>query len=266
MQNEFLKRLISTLILVPIVLGSFYLGGSYFILLIIFIVILALYEWDKIIQLQILEPLYFIRSMIVIPIIFLTIYYKENLFLLLFLIIGFIFTLIISKKERNLIFPSLGYILILCPALSIVMLRLSVYFEYTFIVGFFSVVWLSDIGGYIFGNIFRGPRLIPSISPNKTFSGAIGSILLPLAVLLTLHFYFKFNYLILLLLLVIFVSLLAQLGDLSESLFKRRFGVKNSGNLIPGHGGILDRIDSFIYTIPFFSIIYFTFDLGRLWN
>ncbi|PPR76971.1 MAG: Phosphatidate cytidylyltransferase [Alphaproteobacteria bacterium MarineAlpha2_Bin1] len=266
MENEFLKRLISSLILLPIILGSFYLGGAYFIVLIIIIVIFALYEWDKIIKLQIFNPLYFLRSMIVVPIILFTIYYKENFLLLSFLVIGLLLTLIISIKEKNLIFPSFGYILILCPALCIVLLRLSVYFEFMIIVSFFSIVWLSDIGGYLFGKIFKGPRLIPSISPNKTISGAIGSLLLPLSALFISNIYLKLNNLIPMLLLIIIISILAQLGDLSESLFKRKFGVKNSGNIIPGHGGILDRIDSLIYTIPFFSIIFYSFDLEGLWN
>ena len=265
MQNEFIKRLISTLILLPIVLGLFYLGSFYFIFLILFIVIYALYEWDSIIQLKISSSLYLLRSIIIIPIIFLTIYYKDNFLFFLFLFIGFLFTFTLSLKAKNYFFPLIGYIFILTPAIFIIMLRLSVNFEFIAIVAFFASVWLSDIGGYFFGRIFKGPKLIPSISPNKTFSGAIGSILLPIIGLLLSNIFFQFDNLIFMYLLIICISILAQLGDLSESLFKRKFGVKNSGKILPGHGGILDRIDSFVYTIPFFSIIFYSFDMENLW-
>lgn len=101
-------------------------------------------------------------------------------------------------------------------------------------------VWSSDIGGYILGKTFGGPKLCPSISPNKTISGLVGACLFPAFVLsFPLH-----PELLHALLAGCVVGVIGQVGDVSISYLKRRVGVKDTGNLIPGHGGILDRIDA----------------------
>ena len=115
----------------------------------------------------------------------------------------------------------------------------------------------SDIGGFIIGKLFKGPKLI-KISPNKTYSGSIGSYIFSL--LFTLFFLTNTNYWFntqfsittYTVVLVILGSTVSQIGDLVMSYFKRISKVKNTGNLIPGHGGILDRIDGMIFTFPFF--------------
>ena len=115
----------------------------------------------------------------------------------------------------------------------------------------------SDIGGFIIGKLFKGPKLI-KISPNKTYSGSIGSYIFSL--LFTLFFLTNTNYWFntqfsittYTVVLVILGSTVSQIGDLVMSYFKRMSKVKNTGNLIPGHGGILDRIDGMIFTFPFF--------------
>lgn len=118
----------------------------------------------------------------------------------------------------------------------------------------------SDLGGYIFGKIFKGPKLT-HISPNKTYSGAIGSFLISfLLVILYCQFFdiiilnlekFSYNFI----LLILILSFVSQLGDLIISYFKRIAGLKDTGNLIPGHGGFLDRLDGAIFVFPFFYII-----------
>lgn len=115
----------------------------------------------------------------------------------------------------------------------------------------------SDIGGFVFGKIFKGPKLT-KISPNKTYSGSIGSYLFSL--LITLFFLTNTNYgfdtqfsiTTYTVVLIILGSTVSQIGDLVISYFKRMSKIKNTGNLIPGHGGILDRIDGMIFTFPFF--------------
>ena len=115
----------------------------------------------------------------------------------------------------------------------------------------FSICIFSDIGGLIFGKIFKGKKLT-KISPNKTISGSIGSFILSLA--LAPIFYFllndKFLNLLDLVLLSIFVSFLCQIGDLFISFLKRKANVKDTSNLLPGHGGILDRIDGILLGVP----------------
>ena len=116
----------------------------------------------------------------------------------------------------------------------------------------------TDIGGYIFGKIFKGPKLT-KISPNKTYAGMIGSYLLSLICLSiitnltvfpvkTYHFFIT----------TILLSTVSQVGDIIVSYFKRQSKVKNTGNLIPGHGGLLDRIDGMIFAVPFFYLIELT--------
>tara|TARA_B100000287_G_scaffold44894_1_gene40244 strand:+ start:57 stop:704 length:648 start_codon:yes stop_codon:yes gene_type:complete len=116
----------------------------------------------------------------------------------------------------------------------------------------------TDVGGYIFGKTFKGKKLT-RISPNKTFSGMYGSFLLSL-IMFTLFYYFSiFNleYLYL----SIFISLISQTGDLFISSLKRKAKLKDTGNLLPGHGGILDRIDGIIFAVPFSILLIIYFDI-----
>ncbi len=118
----------------------------------------------------------------------------------------------------------------------------------------------TDIGGYVFGKIFKGPKLT-KISPNKTYSGVIGGFLLSLtASLIFLQYidivFFK-NNTINILIGILFVSLISQLGDLIISYFKRKAKLKNTGNILPGHGGLLDRIDGMIFVLPMVFILTF---------
>ena len=109
----------------------------------------------------------------------------------------------------------------------------------------------SDVGGFIFGKIFKGKKLT-KISPNKTINGSLGSFLLPLILIPILFILFPEKFVILNLIILVFtVSLVCQLGDLFISYLKRRAKVKDTGDLLPGHGGILDRIDGILFAIPF---------------
>lgn len=111
-----------------------------------------------------------------------------------------------------------------------------------------TLTFLSDIGGFIFGSILKGPKLVPHISPNKTWTGALGAICLTVAggYATTLTPYYDTTFLngFPAPLLCLMISIVAQLGDLIESWTKRKLNVKDSSHLIPGHGGILDRVDS----------------------
>ena len=128
----------------------------------------------------------------------------------------------------------------------------------------FFVCIFSDIGGLLFGKIFKGKKLT-NISPNKTISGSVGSFILSL--LLAPFFYFLLNdyfpNLYHLIFISIFVSFFCQLGDLFISFLKRKAKVKDTGNILPGHGGLLDRIDGMLIAIPigimiWEFLIYFT--------
>ena len=116
----------------------------------------------------------------------------------------------------------------------------------------FSICVCSDIGGFVFGKTFKG-RKLTKISPNKTISGTIGSFLfsfIPLILFSNLDYiYLEFNFMNILF--VLLISFVSQLGDLFISIFKRKAKIKDTGNILPGHGGVLDRVDGIIFALPF---------------
>lgn len=120
----------------------------------------------------------------------------------------------------------------------------------------FLVVWLTDTGAYIFGRLMGKHKLWPVISPNKTIEGFIGGLICSLLVPIIMLIFVDFNIAVWLLLVwTVVLSAFGQLGDLVESGFKRHFGVKDSGRILPGHGGILDRFDSFMFVLPLVNIL-----------
>ncbi len=114
-----------------------------------------------------------------------------------------------------------------------------------------TICIFSDTGGFVFGKVFKGKKLT-NISPNKTISGSIGSFILSLSCIPIFIYLLplKINHIYNLIILTILVSTFCQLGDLLISYFKRKAKVKDTGDLLPGHGGILDRIDGIIFAVP----------------
>jgi phosphatidate cytidylyltransferase len=110
------------------------------------------------------------------------------------------------------------------------------------------VVWVTDIGGYFAGRGIGGPKLWPRVSPNKTWAGAIGGFAASVAIAAGFAA-FDLGRTVPLLVLGSVLSIASQLGDLFESAVKRRFGVKDSSHIIPGHGGLLDRLDGFVAAV-----------------
>ena len=107
----------------------------------------------------------------------------------------------------------------------------------------------SDLGGYTFGKIFKGPKLT-KISPRKTISGAIGSIFLTIITMSVILYYFTNNFSYMLIIIFVITSVTCQLGDLFFSYLKRKARIKDTGNFLPGHGGVLDRLDGIFLGLP----------------
>ena len=117
----------------------------------------------------------------------------------------------------------------------------------------------SDIGGFIFGKIFKGPKLI-RISPNKTYAGSLGSIISTIIVLSSAIFFFTNSFSFVVIIIAIITSIACQIGDLFFSFLKRKAKIKDTGDFLPGHGGVLDRLDGILIGVPtgmfFLSILY----------
>jgi phosphatidate cytidylyltransferase len=107
----------------------------------------------------------------------------------------------------------------------------------------------SDMGGYIFGKLFKGPKLT-KVSPNKTYSGSIGSIFLTALTISGFMYYFTNNFSYLILIIAFATSISCQIGDLFFSYLKRKANLKDTGNFLPGHGGVLDRLDGILLGLP----------------
>ena len=128
--------------------------------------------------------------------------------------------------------------------------------NYIFFVLF--VIWATDTGAYFFGRAFGKKKLWPIISPNKTIEGALGGILAACVVGIVFQLIHPFNFSMIAIVGVsVFVSVAGQIGDLVESAFKRHYDVKDSGKILPGHGGILDRLDSLLFVLPLIHFIHF---------
>ena len=204
--SDIFKRILSSIILVPLTLFFIFAGSFYFIFFTIICFLITFYEWNKMNK-------------------------KFN-----YKLIGFIFLLFsFYTFYENFSNIDLGLFVL-------------------------SVCISTDIGGYLFGNIFKGPKLT-KISPNKTYSGMIGGYFLSL---IFLSFFFNWDnnqVTIYWFIATILLSTISQIGDIIISYFKRLSKIKNTGKIIPGHGGLLDRIDGMIFA---FTIFYFIEMTGYL--
>lgn len=133
------------------------------------------------------------------------------------------------------------------------------------VLGIFLIVWAADTGALVFGKLIGGPKFIPALSPNKTWAGFIGGVLTPAAIVAGYIFYFHGNYLAAALLGACLAAV-GHAGDLFESSLKRRVGRKNTGNLLPGHGGVLDRIDSVLFVAPVAALLIFGLHMNLLFG
>ncbi len=207
------------------------------------------------------------RSFTSIPLIF--IFYlsllNQLMFFFLLIIISFFVLYEMFKLIKNIFIKDKSKILtfylitIIYLLFFFTQLYLFVNFNYVnklYFIFFLAICIATDIGGYIVGNLFKGKKLT-KISPNKTYSGLIGSYFLSSLVFLFFYYQFKFSYS--LLILTFLISSISQIGDLFISYLKRKAKVKNTGDLLPGHGGILDRIDGIIFGIPFGINLLFVF-------
>ncbi len=210
-----------------------------------------------------------LSSIILIPISIFFIF-QESMFFIFFLSLVFLVTVYEwLKMSKNINTKMLGIIFLLFSFYFSYLLRTENGFEFFLFVILISI--LTDIGGYIFGKTFKGPKLT-KISPKKTYAGVIGSFIL--SVFGGLIFYesmtnvkgiiiinyisfepYGINLNLFILFIILIISLISQLGDLTISYFKRMAKIKDTGKILPGHGGLLDRIDGIIFAVPTIYLI-----------
>tara|TARA_B100000287_G_scaffold235194_1_gene221467 strand:- start:235 stop:855 length:621 start_codon:yes stop_codon:yes gene_type:complete len=202
MNNELIKRILSSLVLISITFFAFIKGSIFFNLFVLLALLITLYEWHRLS----LKKVYYLPGFIFIFFSLYTFYY--------------------FRVEGEYKF----FLLILLTCIS------------------------TDIGGYLFGKIFKGPKLT-KISPNKTYAGMFGSFILSL-ILATLYFdYVGIKFSAQLITIILLISFVSQAGDLIISFFKRKSKIKHTGKILPGHGGLLDRIDGMVFAFPFMYIL-----------
>jgi phosphatidate cytidylyltransferase len=170
-----------------------------------------------------------------------------------------------QKRDDHPLWHAGGVLYIGVPSLALVALRIYPPQGAITVLGMFLIVWATDTGALVFGKLIGGKKIAPRLSPGKTWAGTIGGSVTAAAVFGLYIAFFGFNIWLAMLFAFVF-SFAAHGGDLFESLVKRRFGYKDSGGLIPGHGGVLDRMDSMFACSVVLAILIFGLHLNPLFG
>ncbi|MBP3545741.1 MAG: phosphatidate cytidylyltransferase [Alphaproteobacteria bacterium] len=243
-KSNLLKRTITALILGPLVIGSIFLEFPYFNFLVLTIGALLAWEWSDMIaqnKKAVYSTIYTLSMATAVML-----HYWFGIFLMMALATVVVFVKAKGEKHRWLLALGVPYISIGVGSLMWFMIALSP----LAVLWLLLVVWSVDIGGYAVGCNVKGPKLAPKISPNKTWSGLIGGMLFAgitggvFAYLVNWPEYIYYAAV------AAVLAVVEQIGDLIESAIKRKVGVKDSSSLIPGHGGVFDRVDGLIFTAP----------------
>jgi len=236
-------RVLSAVVLAPLALFTAYLGGWPFALFWGAAALAILWEWITLV----VGPAYrlmFSSCGAALVIAGFVAWLGRPVAALLMVGLGALAAAVFAPPERRLwVSIGVGYggAMLLAP----MFLRADSTYGFVVIVLLFAIVWTTDILGYFAGRAFGGPKLLPAVSPKKTWSGAIvGAAGAMIIALLVVGLFGSFNSLAIIIIALV-LSVLAQVGDLFESWVKRQFGAKDSSRLIPGHGGVMDRLDGF---------------------
>ncbi len=259
-ENNFGKRVLSAAIGGPVAVGAVILGSPYVDILAIILSGILLWEWSKMSGLPLSHPM---NGMVTVLLGWVMVGSGAFLPALGIIVIGILYTLFYHYQLGARFIPS---IILLSGPLYIGIgmaanLSLAKFTPLTLLWALL-IVWATDIGAYIVGSLIGGPKLAPRISPGKTWSGFIGGSMLgsALGVTIALPCQIGIENQAFLLGLTLMITFVGHAGDILESAAKRLFNVKDSSRIIPGHGGLLDRMDSlllvalFLVTIQFFKV------------
>lgn len=257
--SNLFTRICSAAVLAPIVIAAEWWGGWPFLAVVLIISLAVCFEWLRIISPQ-------IRS---VPIILVLILLLASLYLVatvsvitafwpIFLLFCGLMIAGYASGQKFWLGAGFAYAFLLGAAL--LLIRNDPEFGMAAIALIVAVVWATDIFAYVFGRTFGGPKLWPAVSPGKTWSGAIGGLCAGVLASVAFVGWLDGVSLTRLVLLGLLLSITSQCGDLFESWIKRRFNVKDSSHLIPGHGGVMDRVDGLVFAIIFAVLLAWVFD------
>lgn len=265
-----LKRIIVALLFVPLFIVVIFLENPIFYYCIVSVfLLLGLLEYHSMIKKVDIETFGWLNVLLFITVLYgmlrFRIFNFNNLILYGFLTTLVVYSILIAifslfKRDvknsmMSIVFTIFGAFYLIILGSSLILLRNLGVWKTFFL---FLTVWIYDSGAYFIGNAFGKRKIMPIISPNKSLEGLIGGIVISLVVVTLLKYItniIPFDNLHYVFFTVIVVCLSAQVGDLLESLLKRFCGVKDSSNIIPGHGGILDKLDSFLLATPVYLLL-----------
>ncbi len=271
--SDLTQRLISALILATIVLVITWSGAIPFALLVALGAAILCWEWAKMVRGTDFDELLVVHTIAVLVScgLFAT---GEYIVALLVLLIGpavkFVFTA--DKEAKNLGISLLGVPYIGLPVIAMIWLRGDPEYGFHAILYLFITVWTVDIFAYISGRSFGGPKFAPRISPKKTWSGFIGGVSAGAFAGALFGAYIGNTSLLAIGFVSLLIGVVSQIGDLFESAFKRHFNIKDASNLIPGHGGLFDRVDGLMLGALVAALIAVYFDMSNpgkallIWN
>jgi phosphatidate cytidylyltransferase len=252
--KDLLLRVGSAFVLAPLAVGIAYLGGWIFAIFWGIAAVIVMWEWTMLVSGVDRRPMLMTGIVVVALAVALAASSagaSDDLRDLRFaaaaivLVLGMLALAAIAPRDRAS-WLAAGVPYAGAMALAPIVLRSDAEFGFVAMIFLFAVVWATDIAAYFVGRAVGGPKLAPRLSPNKTWSGAIGGLAgAVLAALLVVHFSGA-GGLLAAVVVALALSAIAQVGDLAESAIKRRFGVKDASSLIPGHGGLMDRLDGFV--------------------
>jgi len=243
--RNLVMRVVAALVLAPLAIGLAYLGGVAWSLLVTLVSVGLFAEWLAVTG-QGRELRAMVPGVLALLLAGFCLMAGRLDAALVVLAIGAVVVVLMSGARRNWAIAGLFYAA--AAEIASVLLRLDVVKGFAALMFVLLIVWVTDIGGYFAGRSIGGPKLWVRVSPKKTWAGAIGGFVASLLVAAGFAA-FEIGTTGPLLLLGALLSVVSQLGDLFESAVKRRFGVKDSSHIIPGHGGLLDRLDGFVAAV-----------------
>jgi len=247
MQSELRLRILSGIVLAIVVLAATWLGGLAFRVLAAAIGLLVYYEWSTMTRLA--EKDFRANAfgwLSVALVAALVVFAFDELALPVLLgaaVLAIVYAL--ASQGSNWLAGGVAYSGL--TVISLAAIRGDTAHGFAAMLFIFAVVWATDILAYFVGRAIGGPKLAPSISPGKTWSGAIGGAISAVIAGTLLHMAFFSLDGLWVPVIALVLSVFSQIGDLFESFIKRRFGVKDSSRLIPGHGGVMDRVDGLVF-------------------